>query len=319
MKKTLVALVVAAVAGSANAGIELYNEGGVTVNMKGDIEVQYVQAIGSDEQLTQKIDDADFGFDTRYAIDDTTQVGFYYEFSGADNDKKGQADLASTGDVYVGFYNDQIGTFKIGKLATQLDDAGIGSDHLFGITKFFDDAGFGGHEAVRYDLDKGQFYFGLGLIQNKLKANSKLGEADGTHFDAKVGFRADAFDVRAFAGQSKTDATAPAVDNKFTLLALEGTYSGIENVNLQAAVYSVKNDNDNKTGNTYALAADYTMNAWKFAGGFSSLDKDAGDYNTWFLNAGYAIAPSTTAYVEVGDTSEDGKDLGYGMGIKAVF
>ena len=41
MKKTLLALAVMTAAGSANAAIEIYNQDGVSVGLKGDIEVVY--------------------------------------------------------------------------------------------------------------------------------------------------------------------------------------------------------------------------------------------------------------------------------------
>jgi len=324
MKKTLVALAVMVAAGSANAAIELYNKDGVTVNMKGDIEVRYKKAIGDNDtnELKQEIDDADFGFDTRYAMDDATQVGFYYEFSGADNAKLGQTGTFKVGNVYVGFYNDQFGSLKVGKLDTQLDDAGIGSDHLFGVNTFVDEIGFGGHEGMRYDYDNGALYLGLGVLQDKAGTGS-FG-TDGNHIDFKLGYRVADFNLTAFLGQSKVDGNdkdgnAKAEETAKTG-AFEATYSGIQNVNLQAAYYMVKKEEADTDGSSIALAGDYTMNKWKFATGVSFTDTHANeDVTQWFLNAGYTIAPSTTAYVEIGDNNEDGKDLGYGVGIKAVF
>ncbi|MGR5456496.1 porin, partial [Vibrio alfacsensis] len=85
MKKTLVALAVLA-AGSAQAGIEIYNENKVTVNLKGDIEVVYKRGYEDNATTKQEIQDADFGFDVRYAINNDLQFGAYWEFDGsADN------------------------------------------------------------------------------------------------------------------------------------------------------------------------------------------------------------------------------------------
>jgi predicted porin len=81
MKKTLVALAVLA-AGSAQAGIELYNQDKVTVSMTGDVEVVYLKKTDEGADFVQEIQDADFGFDTRYAVNDDLQIGAYWEFSG---------------------------------------------------------------------------------------------------------------------------------------------------------------------------------------------------------------------------------------------
>ncbi|MEC7941520.1 MAG: porin, partial [Pseudomonadota bacterium] len=141
MKKTLLALAVMTAAGSAQA-IELYNQDGVSVNLTGDVEIRYKQAIGDNQDLKQEIDDADFGFDTRYDVNNDLQIGAYLEFSGDNNDRA--TGNSSVGNVYFGFYHNEFGTLKVGKLDTQLDDAGIGSDYLFGVSSFFKDADFGG-------------------------------------------------------------------------------------------------------------------------------------------------------------------------------
>lgn len=68
MKKTLVALAVLMAASSANAAIEVYNQDGVSVNLKGDIEVVYRNDVTGSSQMQQRIEDADFGFDIRYMV-----------------------------------------------------------------------------------------------------------------------------------------------------------------------------------------------------------------------------------------------------------
>ena len=318
MKKTLVALSVLMAATSAQA-IELYNQDGVTVDLTGDVEVRYKKSTTEDAELKQEIDDADFGFDTRYAVNDELQVGAFLEFSG-DNSDRATGDT-SVGNVYFGFYSTQYGTLKIGKLDTQLDDAGIGSDYLFGVQSFFQDADFGGDEAVRYDLDKGNFYLGLGIMQDKHN-DKKIGE-DGSYFDLKAGVRVADFDFTAFYGNA--DLQGSGMDVEESIMALEARFAGIENVNLEAGYYRTDNDpagSGSENTDTFAIAADYTMGKTSFAGGVSntSYSKDGVDSHVdWFLNTGYGIAPNTTVYAEIGGTSEDGKETGYGVGIKASF
>jgi predicted porin len=326
MKKTLVALSVLMAATSAQA-IELYNEGGVTVNLAGDVEVRYKQAIGDNQDLKQEIDDADFGFDTRYAVNDDLQIGAYLEFSGDNSDRA--TGNSSVGDVYFGFYHNTLGTLKVGKLATQLDDAGIGSDYLFGVNSFFNDADFSGEEAVRYDYDNGSFYAGLGLIQDKHEAQS-IGK-NGKYVDAKVGYRVADFDFTVFYGDAELKGTktvnnaSVTLNQEETLIAGEVRFAGIENVNLELGYYVVDTKpavGESTDVDTLALAADYTWNKFTFAGGYSMTDYSAAaskDYDQWFLNAGYGIAPNTTVYVEIGDNDKANTDLGYGVGIKASF
>jgi predicted porin len=338
MKKTLVALSVIMAATSAQA-IELYNQDGASVNMGGDIEVRYKKDTAKDSEFKQEIDDSDLNFDIRYAINDNFSVGGYWELN----------DLAtkdgSGGDAYVSFISADMGTLKIGKTATQLDDAGIGSDYLFGVQSFIDSADFSGKEVVRYDLDKGQFYFGLAVMQDKHNEQS-IGE-DGSYFDMKVGARVADFDLSAFYGMAKhrvetttTTQTAPVgggalvetktttkADDDQSIAALQATFSGVENLNLEAGYYRTDFE-DNKAGgtdsdtSTFAFAADYTMDKVTFAGGVSSTDyseKAKKDHTDWFVNAGYALAPNTTAYVEVGGNDKKDSETGFGVGIKSSF
>ncbi|MGC9494605.1 porin [Vibrio genomosp. F10] len=330
MKKTLLALAIAASATSVQA-IELYNQDGVTVDLKGDIEVRYKKSTTKDSEAKQEIDDADFGFDTRYAVNEDFQVGGYLEFSGDNSDRAN--DKTSVGNVYVGFYTTEFGSLKIGKLDTQMDDAGVGSDYLFGVSSFVDDAPFGGEEAVRYDYDNGSLYAGFGLIQDKHNAKA-IGEK-GSYFDLKLGYRVADFDFTGFYAdaelrgtKTENNVTSPVYADA-ALFGLEARFAGIENVNLELGYYT----NEVKEGvakttssdeDTIALAADYTFAKYTFAGGYSvtsaNIDGEE-DQDNWFLNVGYALAPNTTAYAEVGGKSETGKDYdtGYGVGIKASF
>ncbi|GMQ46047.1 porin [Vibrio sp. 10N] len=342
MKKTLVALAVLA-AGSAQAGIELYNQDKVTVNMTGDVEVVYKKAETEGAEFQQEIQDADFGFDTRYAVNDDLQIGAYWEFSG----DKGQAD---TGDVYMAFYSQSVGSIKFGKTATALDDAGIGGDYQFGINSFFSNGTpFSGDEAVRYDIDKGTFYGTVAFLQDK-NQNNGLGE-DGTYFDAKLGARVADFDFTGFVGKAKfkgttskttqkveLDANGDATGNIInqtvttpfdadeTLYALEARYAGVENLNLAAGYYSLDGDAkvpgvDVKT-DTFGLSADYTFNAVTVGAGYSRSSTDLAnseDQNNWYLNAAYSLAPSTKAYAEVGGNDADNSQTGIAIGLKAEF
>lgn len=316
MKKTLVALAVLASAGSAQA-IELYNQDKVTVNMTGDVEIVYLKGLEKDSEFQQEIQDADFGFDTRYAMNDDLQIGAFWEFSG-DNG------VAETGDVYMAFYSNTLGSIKFGKTATALDDAGIGADFQFGISSFFQNGTpFSGDEAVRYDLDKGTFYVSAAFLQDK-NENNGLGK-DGTFFDAKAGFRVADFDFTGFVGKGTLDdGVAPSQDE--TLYAVEARYAGVENLNLAVGYYGTDGDalnagTDIKT-DTLGVSADYTFSAVTVAAGYSTSDSDVANsekLNSWYANVAYSLAPSTKAYAEVGGDNATDSETGFAVGLKAEF
>jgi predicted porin len=331
MKKTLLALAVLAAAGSAQAGIEIYNNEGVTVNLKGDIEITYQNSTSS-ASMSQQIEDADFGFDVRYAINDQVSFGAMWEFNGSDSNNE---EWTKNGDNWVALFTKDYGSIKLGRLCTAIDDIGIGNDYQFGINKFFSKDTFECQdEAGRYDYDNGTFYVTLGYVQNKL--NGKVGKdnandiavnqgSEGDYIDGYVGARFVGFDVKAIAANYDNDLEA-AANIKNTLLGLEAAYGGVENLNLSVAYYSVDRTNKgvNEDNHTWALAADYTMAKWNVGAGYSDSSSDLvnSDASRWFVNAGYALAPSTTAYVEFAGVDSDktlNNDNLAAVGVKASF
>ncbi|MCW8344983.1 porin [Vibrio sp. ZSDZ65] len=349
MKKTLVALAVLA-AGSAQAGIEIYNQDKVTVNLKGDIEVVYLKGTDADAEFQQEIQDADFGFDTRYAINDDLQFGGFWEFKGSSTDTQ-------SGNAYVGLYSQAAGSIIFGRLDSILDDAGIGSDYQFGLNSFFSNGSpFGADESVRYDIDKGSFYGGIAYKQDK-NGSTDLGK-DGSMVDAKIGARVADFDFTGFYGQGdfkgegahlggrpdEKPANTDKLEGKETLWALEARWAAMQNLNLELGYYNISLDatslngtpiDGSLTNNTLGLAADYTIEKFVIAGGVSQSKYDeaiqigsTGDsydkVTNWFINAGYAVAPGATAYVEVGgddgyNDNGDKNGTGVAVGVKAEF
>lgn len=328
MKKTLVALsVLAASVGSAQA-FEIYNQDGVTVDMGGDIEVVYLSAKSDDDRTAkgdatdfhQEIQDADVKFDVRYAMNDDLQFGGFFEL---------QDTGMNEGDAYVALYSNTIGSIKVGRTCTALDDAGIGSDYQFGITTWFNGSDmFCGDEVVRWDLDKENFYATVALAQDKNDSAPKGVGTDETYFDARVGYRVASFDFTVLGGSGDNDAK-----KTYTLLGAEARFNGVENLGLAAAFYTT--DNDVVKANTVALSATYQLDVVALATGvsFDSDDVDGSDdVTSWYVNAGYPIAPNTTAYVEVGAdngktetkmsngvTSIEDNGTGVAIGVKASF
>ena len=313
MKKTLLALSVFAAATSAQA-FELYNQDGVTVDMGGDIEVVYMQGLQKGDDFQQEIQDADVKFDVRYAMTDSVQFGAFFEL---------QDTGTKPGDTYVAVYTETMGSLKVGQLCTALDDAGIGADYQYGMTTFFggaDGREFCLDEAVRYDIDTGSFYATVAMAQDKTNFNGGDANApaigkNALYIDTRMGYRVADFDFTVLGGTTETDAKKTE-----TLLGAEVRYAGVENLSLAAAYYSM--DYDKETSNTVALAAEYQLDVVALAAGysFSSSDvKTTEDLNTWYVNAGYPIAPNTTAYVEVGGDDKENNQTGLAIGVKAEF
>ncbi|WP_122053535.1 MULTISPECIES: porin [Vibrio] len=319
MKKTLLALAVMTAAGSANAAIEIYNQDGVSVDLKGDIEVVYSNEYKKGSSMEQKIEDADFGFDIKYMVNEEWKVGAYWEFNGSSD---ANATATKNGDTYVAAYNDTLGSIKFGRLCTAVDDLGIGKDEAYGISTLLDNAtNECADEAVRYDYDNGALYATLGYVQDKLAADGVEG-TNSNYFDARMGYRFADFDVSAFVADF--DSTKAKGDHQG--YGAELVFSGIENVYLSTAYYGVNSDTANDDNATIAFAAGYTMGLWGFNTGYSIGDHDVDlkDEDRWFVNSTYAIAPNTKVYAEVGGIDSDDKatykaDNGLAIGVEASF
>jgi|GEM_PF-1190413 len=320
MKKTLLALSVLAAAGTAQAGIEVYNNEGVSVNLKGDIEITYQNSTTS-SSMSQQIEDADFGFDVRYAVNDQISIGAMWEFDGSESNNSVDT---KNGDNYVAVYTQDFGSLKFGRLCTAIDDIGVGNDYQYGVDSFFSSDTFECQdEAVRYDYDNGMFYATLGYVQNKLGENATTagnGGADlvdnqgseGDYIDGYVGARFADFDLKAIVADYDNDAETAAASKSSTIYGFEAAFAGVESLNLSAGYYAADREHgtDNLDNDTWALAADYTMGKWNFGTGYSASSYDSADADSsrWFVNAGYAVAPATTVYVEFAGVDRSGND-----------
>ncbi|WP_295894158.1 porin [uncultured Vibrio sp.] len=328
MKKTLLALAIAASATSVQA-VEIYNQDGVSVDLHGDIEVVYKNSTTS-SSMQQKIEDADFGFDVRYMVNDDWTVGAYWAFDGSDQTN---SEVTRNGDTYVAAYHATAGSIKFGRLCTAIDDLGIGSDEAFGISKFLDNqTDECSDEAIRYDFDNGDFYATLGYVQNKHTSGLTLDSATGSvsevskdgsgdvYYDGRAGYRVADFDISVFASAYNHETAVNSDTNGF---GSELVYGGFENINLAIAYYGVTSDAANSDNSVIAVAADYTMGLWGFAVGYSMADHDvkADEKDLWFANTTYGVAPNTKLYAEVGGQSQDDVEdnLGLAIGVEASF
>ncbi|ROV58851.1 porin [Vibrio ponticus] len=320
MKKTLVALSVLVAASSAQA-IELYNQDGVSVNIHGDIEVTYQNSFDH-SSMKQQIEDADFGFDVRYALNDEFTFGGYWEFDGSSSNN---AKDTKNGDTYVALYSKSYGSIKFGRLCTAVDDlGGITTDYQFDVNKLYA-AASGDYacrdEAIRYDYDNGSFYTTLGFVQDKMADHAPIA-SDATYFDGRFGYRVNDLDLSVFYANLNTVDLATNPDED--AFGFEANYTGFESFRVGLGYYATNKDIDNADTNVFTLGADYYLGKWTFGTAVSVADhdEDALDATNWFVNAGYALAPNTTAYAEVAGQDIDGNDdsdTALAIGVKASF
>lgn len=322
MKKTLLALSVLA-AGSAQAGINLYDANGVVVDLSGAAEVQYLQPIQDKDNNADSgihLDDGDLQLNTTIAVNDQLNavagIGFAFEKRDVTNDE-----------LWVGLGGD-FGTLTFGRQLLISDDAGIGKDYELG----FEQIDFGvteGNETIKYVFDNGQFYFGL---SHDLDADADdLGDAasdflnsDGTITDARLGARFGDFDVRGYYYTAENSSLeSPKAERD--IFNLEGEY--VMGAFAFAASYGQAEE---KFGGVKILDADiielagsYTMGKNTFALGYNRLDDSVSNdtIDNVYGNVTHQLHSNVKVYGELGwaDADDADLDIGYLVGMEVVF
>ncbi|MGF1682565.1 porin [Photobacterium minamisatsumaniensis] len=316
MKKTLLALSVLA-AGSAQAGINLYDANGVVVDLSGAAEVQYIQKIqdeDNDNDSGLRLDDGDLQLNTTVAV--TSQlnavagIGFAFESRDVTNDE-----------LWVGLGGD-FGTLTFGRQLYIVDDAGIGKDYELGFEQV-DFVKTEGDEAIKYVFDNGQFYFGfthdLDATGDDFQGN------DGTVTDGRLGARFGDFDVRAyyFTGEDLDGGSMGVVD--VDAFNLEGEY--VMGAFAFAASYGNAQYDTSSTGakiddiDLIELAGSYTMGKNTFALGYNRADGDEDTIDNVYANVTHQLHSNVKVYGELGWADSDVQDLdvGYLVGMEVKF
>ncbi|MCD9473384.1 porin [Photobacterium phosphoreum] len=330
MKKSLLALAVLTAAGSANAGINLYDANGVKVDLSGAVEVQYREDYEPQNDAELRIDDADLALTTTVAVSEQLNVvagtAFAYEDTTVTNDE-----------LWAGFSGD-FGTLTFGRQYMISDDSGIGKDYELG-SEGIDFVQTNGNEVIKYVYDNGTFYAGA---SHDMKDNGKIVDSNGvTHqdrdtriTDARVGYRFGGLDARAyyytadnaagvsfFKGVTDIEGYNLEAEYAFGQFGLAASFGQVE--------YKDSFGTDKLRGNVYQLAASYTMEKTTFALGYNNYDRrdEKGDNYAVYANVTQQLHSNVKVYGEIGNTDakflEKGEsrnsDFGYVAGLEVTF
>jgi len=334
MKKTLLALAVLA-AGSAQAGVNLYDQEGVVVDVAGAAEVQYFQGYAANSDSAFRLDDGDLAFTTTVPVSNNLNAVASLAFNFED---KGEAEGAVKNDeLWVGFSSNDFGTITFGRQYLIADDSGIGKDVELG-GDGIDFVQAQGDQTVKYVFDNGQFYAGLSAL---LKETNPEGNADETKIiDGRLGARFGDLDVRGYlysgedVSSDKFDIFTITVDGKKVAqnididgFQLEGEY--IMGAFAFAASYGQvdyelsANTSQKAEADTAALAGSYTMDKTTFALGYTYWDVDVTgtnvDANTFYANVTQQMHANVKVYGEIGTTDVDNSEFGYVAGMEVSF
>ena len=324
MKKTLLALSVLA-AGSAQAGVNLYDGNGVIVDLNGAAEVQYIQEYTADSDPFLRLDDGDLALNTTIAVSSQLNavagIAFKFEDSDVQNDE-----------LWVGLGGD-FGTITFGRQLLIADDSGIGKDYELG-GDGLDFVQAEGDQTIKYVFDNGQFYAGLSGVIEESNSN----DADTSIIDGRLGARFGDFDARVYL-YSGDDVSGNFVS------FFDGGVMDIDGYNLELEYYmgqfafagsfgqveyeDATSANAGKVeADTAALAGSYTMNQTTFALGYTYLGFDkkptggateSDDINTFYGNVTQQLHSNVKAYGEIGYTDTDDAEFGYVVGMEVIF
>ncbi|PSV46484.1 porin [Photobacterium sp. GB-36] len=279
MKKTLLALAVLT-AGSANAGINLYDANGVKVDLSGAVEVQVYDGYAKNEDTTIRLDDGDLSLNASVAVSDNLNVvsgtAFKYESKEVKNDE-----------LWAGFSGD-FGTLTFGRQLLVSDDSGIGKDYEMGLEQV-SFAQTEGDRAIKYVYDNGTFY---------AAASHNLGSDNKTEItDGRLGFRTAGLDVRVYGYDAERVG-----------------YKGLENFGLVDGKPIVKPGKAGDDVRGYNLEAEYAFGAVNLAASFgqikykhSDTKKVQKDLDLYEVNGSYTLDKTTFAlgYVHAKDRHKD--------------
>ncbi|HIP76414.1 MAG TPA: porin [Psychromonas hadalis] len=336
MKKTLLAVSIASLfAGAAVNATTIYEEDGLIIGIKSDIEVVLLgdttgPGAGEDRDSGyMDLQDADFGIDTTYDLGNKWTVLGAIGITGEDEQ---QVDLDI---AYIGFKHDVAGTLTFGRQTTIMDDAGVGYDMQFGFNTFVDDMDLKSDQVVKYKFDNDTFYAGVAYMFNQDKESGVRGADNAGHgVDGNVGVRFAGFDMAIYAGKYKADNKKEVTAGEFQVI-----YTINESFEISAFYAAAITDNENgdaiSKNNAYGFAGQYKLNAWTFAVGAGMVDdkkdkkdkKDNGDHVASYINAAYAFNDAMSVYTELGYVSYDeskadkARDAGFGYaaGVKIKF
>lgn len=312
MKKTLVALAVVA-AGSANAA-EVYSLDGVSVNISGEVELQYVKTQSKTQDPELTVAEGSFGFDMDYEMTEDFAMAAHL-----DMDANNETDNVTRGDVYMSFVVEQAHTLSLGKQPTILDDAGVGDDYEFGFTSYVTSLTSSGDQVIKYKYDGGEtFYGGVAYSAYANEATTSSVSDDDYEADGRIGARVNDYDFTLYVAKGEhvdLEETAVAVEARYVL----GDLSFAGTVATSSAEQASASDRDKDLVGLSALYWD--GGRIEYGIGWSVIDDStlADKVNDVYVNATYTFTDEVNAFVEIGLTDEDNTDTGFVVGINASF
>lgn len=331
MKKLVIGVVLAAflaVAGPAQAGTVLKKDN-FTYKIKGDWQIQFRKEIGDDEDLDVEYDDLEIKNYAAYAINDNLTVFGELDF-GFKNaaDKSDEDDGPHLEEAYLGV---KFSDFKlmVGETDSAGDQFGIqGTKETVLADDCFDEFGAtDGDDLIKLEAEFADMITVVAAYE--IEADSEKSHENGEFFDIFVGLNIQGFS----AGVAFQNMQPYGYDDDLNIWGIQAGYDagfasfGVDYSKTDAdddllAAGIVDGYSDNVGILNIAVAV--PVDTFTFGAGYVMLtpeDDDEDDINGWYLNVIYKFpsAKKVSLFAEVGDTDEDGADIGYLAGMRIKF
>lgn len=340
MKKTLVAVAVAALAATSANAAEVYNQDGTKVEVGGSFRMLLTKNTG------ERADLKDAG--SRVWIKGVQDLGAGYSALANveirfNKDKQDNFNAIESKRVYAGFAKEGVGTLTFGRQLTNLDDVGV-SDYTYDLGGINQTATDGAKVVKFRSADFGGFSFGLDyLFGQKDKAVHNFDSGFGVSAFYTVALAADTkLNVEAGFSQLKKSYTTEYVKENAFLVGAE-LVSGPFAIGVDYSQKKHSDDSYSITNDTYdvtdagkvrelevGVKYSYLENAsiyGEYINGKASLAAD--DYvkrNTFILGTDYWFTKSVVAYLEGGTTQlkkhkagDKDRDNKVGVGFRVYF
>ncbi len=301
MKKTLLALVVAATATTANAA-EIFKSEDASVNFYGQLRQELKFPDGADPTLSSG--SSRMGIDSSYNVNDEFALTGLVEVA-----------INDSSDMYVrlhqvGFDTATAGSFRFGKAWTTSDDIG-GADYSYfngGSATLYSALNGAAHSSqIKYVLENEAFWLRAGYGFSEDNTEQELAELYvGTSFG----------DLSVNAGVGQTEDADLALTQTYFLGTAEYTF-GAALVGFTYAGSTFEDNNSSREIDVsgYSLAATYQVtDKTKVYGGFEYAEYDLNfsddeDSTVVYLGAEYVFSSWARVYAEYGYA--DGATAGY--------
>ncbi len=282
------------------SAVEVYNQDGLKLNLKGDYQVQLRKKIGSDTDTVIEYDDLELKFHADYNLG-----GGVGAFGVVDLGNKGNADGGGPADTleegYVGMKFNAL-KLGIGETSYASDSFGIDVEYEMAASKLLAKSSGG-------DLIFGSYKFDGA----SLKFSFDLDETDESSTDLYLTTKAAGLGL-GIMYQSYDDGAGG--DSTSFGVSVKGKAGGL------GYGVALSQQDDNGTDKSKVAFSLKSKLGDSLTGGFGYASTDTGasdNENAWYANVTHAYHKNVKVFLEIGDNNGTDTDLGYAAGLRVRY